>query len=71
MDFTLGIAQTAFLEDGDVLRNVGRVVTSAHERGVDLLAFPENLMCLRELAELSEPLDGPYVRAVCDMAGES
>ena len=76
MDFTLGVAQTSFPEDGDVLRNIGRVVASAHERDVDLLAFPENLMCPRELsaselATLSEPLDGPYVRAVCNMARES
>ena len=73
MAFTLGIAQTGFPDAGDVLAQVEQVAARARERSVDLLVFPENLMCPRELsatelAALAEPVDGPFANGIRDIA---
>ena len=73
MAFTLGIAQTGFPSDGNVLAQVGRVASEARERDVDLLVFPENLMYPRELStqelfELAEPIDGPFANGIREVA---
>ncbi len=73
MTFTLGIAQTGFPNDGDVPSLVEDFAAQAERLGVDILAFPENLMCPRELSipelrALAEPLDGPFVQAMGDIA---
>lgn len=75
MSFTLGIAQTGFPGGTDVVAQVRSVAQRAHDRGVNLLVFPENLMCPREmqaeeLAQLAEPLDGSFVRSMCSVARE-
>lgn len=73
MGFVLGMAQTGYPADGDVLAQVERLASDAQKRGVELLVFPENLMCPRELTaeELraaAESLTGPFVRGVGDVA---
>lgn len=73
MAFRLGIAQAGFPGDGGVLPQIDRLACEASREGVALLAFPENLMCpkelgAQELAELAEPLDGPFVHGICDTA---
>ncbi|MBQ1840036.1 MAG: hypothetical protein II128_01720 [Atopobiaceae bacterium] len=66
MGFRLGLAQSGYPADGDVLAQVRSFAASAAEQGADLLVFPECLMSPRELSagelrELAEPLDGPFV----------
>ena len=73
MGFVLAIAQTGFPTDEDVLAHVEASVRKAANRGAQLVAFPENLMYPRELtaaqlARLAEPLDGPFVRGLLDIA---
>lgn len=73
MTFRLTLAQCGFPEDGDVLTQVDTFVEHAAKAGASLVAFPENLMCPRELtaselAELSEPIDGAFVRGVAAAA---
>ena len=73
MTFTLGIAQTGFPADGDVLAQVERIASQAHGRDVDLLVFPENLMCpqeltAQELAALAEPIDGRFANGIRNIA---
>lgn len=75
MEFTLGITQTGYPSDGDVLYEVDAVARLAHQRGVTLLVWPENLMHPHELlaqqtAALAESLDGPFARGVCRVARE-
>lgn len=73
MGFRIGLAQSGYPADGDVLAQVRSFATSAAEQGVDLLVFPECLMSPRELSagelrELAEPLDGPFVQGVATAA---
>lgn len=73
MGFTLGLAQTAFPKDGSSIDQVRRCAQTACKRNAALLAFPENLMCPRELTatelkDLAEPLDGPFVKGICGIA---
>ncbi len=73
MAFRLGLAQCAYPEDGDVLAMVGRFVRRAKAQGCALVAFPEDLMSpaplpAAELGRLAEPLDGPFVSAIAQMA---
>jgi predicted amidohydrolase len=73
MVFKLGLAQTGYPADGDVLAQIEAYAAKAASREVDLLAFPEALMCPRplqapELLELAEPLDGPFMQAVSNIA---
>ena len=69
MSFMLGLAQSGFPADGNVLGMVESYAAAAQEAGVDLLVFPENLMAPRQLdaaghMRLAEPLDGPFCTAV-------
>ncbi len=71
--FRLGMAQTGFPPDGDVLAQVASFAAHAKDAGVQLLAFPENLMQPAELdasqlAALAEPLDGPFAQAMGQIA---
>ena len=73
MPFTLGLAQTGFPRDGKTLQQARQFAARAHEQNVQLLAFPENFMSPRELsptelAEIAEPLDGPFTQEVAEMA---
>ena len=70
---TIGLAQSGYPQDGDVLAQVEAFAGKAAEAGVQLLVFPENLMSPRpleapELRELAEPLDGPFARALAKTA---
>lgn len=70
---TLALAQTGYPADGKVLAQVETVALAAREAGAQLLAFPENLMCPRELSaqelrELAQPLDGPFVLGMAVIA---
>ena len=69
MGHLLGLAQCGQPADGDVIAQVDAWAARARREGVDLLAFPENLMCPRELdaaglRNLAEPLDGPFLQAL-------
>ena len=73
MPFTLGLAQTGYPCDGNVLRQAQTLAARARLRGVELLAFPENFMSPRELsapelATLAEPLDGPFTQSMASVA---
>ncbi len=73
MAFTLGLAQVRHPEDGDAAGLVERWCSEAEARGVDLLVFPESLMCPyeRELGEFlraAEPLGGAFATSVRDSA---
>lgn len=52
------------------LETVRRVVAQAAAQTADLVVFPEATMCAfgRPLAEVAEPLDGPWATAVRDAA---
>ena len=73
MEFTLALAQSGFPKNGSVLEQIEGFAKDAEAAGARLLAFPENLMCPRELdidelRALAEPLDGPFVRGVGEIA---
>ncbi len=73
MKLTLGLAQSGYPADGDVLAQVETYAAKAASNGADVLAFPEALMCPRplrapELLKLAEPLDGPFMQAVSNTA---
>lgn len=73
MSFTLCLAQTGYPSNGDVVLLVESIAKRAQQQGATLLAFPENLMHPRELSNaelalLAEPLDGPFVQAICAIA---
>lgn len=68
-DFLLALAQSGYPTDGNVLAQAERFAKRASDANAHLLAFPENFMCPRplraqELRDMSEPLDGPFVRAI-------
>lgn len=73
MKLTIGLAQAGFPTDGDVLAQIESFAAEAEAQGVQLLAFPEDLMCPKpmsahELRELAEPLDGPFAEVVSRIA---
>lgn len=73
MKVTIGLAQTCHPDDGDVIGLVERWALDAKRQGVDLLVFPESLMTRYELSlgqfeAEAQPLDGPFARAVDDIA---
>ena len=73
--FRIGLIQSGFPSDGDVLSQVRRFCIEAKEQHCDIVVFPENLMCPRdltaeELLRLSEPISGPFMTALADVAKE-
>ena len=73
MAFTLGIAQTGYPTQGDVLVQARHIAQQAAEQGVDLLVFPENFMCPHELTatelrQIAEPTDGHFANGICELA---
>ena len=73
MSLVLGLAQSGFPANGDVLSQVDSFAKRARDRHVDLLVFPENLMCPHEqsvsdLVETAQPTDGPFVHGMCQIA---
>jgi len=69
MGFRLGLAQCGYPADGDVCSQAETFAATAANAGVQLLVFPENLMSpkplsARELRDISQPLDGPFVAAM-------
>lgn len=72
---TLAVAQSGYPDNGDVLLQVESYVARAADKGAQLVVFPENLMHPHELtptqvADLAEPLDGPFAQGMCDIARE-
>lgn len=70
--YTIGLAQTGYPTDGDVLTQARDIVQRAVKSGCHLIVFPENFMWPRklspaEIASIAEPVDGPFVHAVADI----
>lgn len=75
MRFTIGLAQSGYPEDGDVVAQARRFFERAQRAGCALIVFPENFMWPRKLSaqglyELAEPIDGPFVQAIGRAARE-
>ena len=75
MAFTIGLAQSGYPEDGNVIAQAREYVERAMAQGCQLLVFPENFMWPRklsakELFDLAEPVDGPFVQAMCEVMRE-
>lgn len=75
MSYTIGLAQSTYPEDGDVLAQGRSFAERAARAGCDLLVFPENFMWPRKLAKeevaaLAEPVDGRFVRGMAKVACE-
>lgn len=75
MAFTIGLAQSGYPEDGDVIAQARDYAERAVAEGCQLLVFPENFMWPRklsaeELFELAEPVDGSFVQAICGVMRE-
>ena len=73
MAFRIGLAQSGYPADGDVLSQARNFMQRAGDEGCDLLVFPENFMWPRklsaaELRELGEPVDGTFVQGVAAAA---
>lgn len=73
MEFRLGMAQSGYPADGDVISQAESFARRAEEQDVSLLVFPEDFMWPRklsaaELRELAEPLDGPFVQDMARIA---
>lgn len=73
MAFILSLAQAGYPENGDVLAQAERFASQAEAAGAALLVFPEDFMSPRKLSRdeafaLAEPLDGPFVRGMCELA---
>lgn len=74
--FRLGLVQSGFPADGDVIAQVRSFCHAAKEQACDIVAFPENLMCPRdltadELQRLSEPICGPFIKEMARISKES
>ena len=75
MGFMIALAQCRRPEDGDVVSDVRRWAREAREAGASLLVFPEALMTkfdgsVERFAQLAEPADGPFARAVDAIAAQ-
>lgn len=75
MGYTIGLAQSAYPEDGNVLAQARKYAEWAVEAGCHLLVFPENFMWphklpLPELIELAQPVDGQFVQDVAGIMSE-
>ena len=75
MGYTIGLAQSGYPADGDVLAQARAYAQRAVAAGCRLLVFPENFMwpkklSLEELVALAEPVDGSFVQAMAALAGE-
>jgi predicted amidohydrolase len=67
------LAQLCSTEDpGDNLALVATEVASGADAGADLIVLPEATMASfdRRSAEVAEPVDGPWARAVTDLAAQ-
>ena len=76
MRFTLALAQTQHPTDGDVPALVRARARQARALGADVVAFPESMQTpfelpAEEFVAASEPLGGPYSRAVDAVAAET
>ncbi|MDO4796991.1 MAG: carbon-nitrogen hydrolase family protein [Coriobacteriales bacterium] len=75
MSYTIGLAQSTYPEDGDVVAQGRAFAARAVSEGCDLLVFPENFMWSRKLscedvARIAEPVDGPFVREMARLMRE-
>lgn len=75
MSYTIGLAQSGYPADGDVLAQARAYAQRAVAAGCQLLVFPENFMwpkklSLEELVALAEPVDGPFVDGMARIARE-
>lgn len=75
MGYRIGLAQSAYPAEGDVLAQTRSYAQRAVEAECQLLVFPENYMWPRKLdnegvAQLAEAIDGPFVSSVADIMRE-
>lgn len=76
MGYTIGLAQSAYPQNDDVLAQARGFAMRAKEAGCDLVVFPENFMWPRKLVteevkRLAEPLDGPFVQGMASVMREA
>lgn len=76
MGYTIGLAQSTYPQNDDVLVQARGFAMRAKEAGCDLVVFPENFMwprklTLEELKRLAEPLDGPFVQGMASVMREA
>lgn len=76
MGYTIGLAQSGYPVDGDVLAQTREYAARAVEAGCQLIVFPENYMWPRklsveELVALAEPIEGPFVQGVAQIMREA
>ena len=72
MGYTIGLAQSGYPADGDVLAQARSYADRAAAAGCQLAVFPENFMWphklkLDELVAMAEPVDGPFVQGVAEI----
>ena len=75
VELTISLAQTKLSPlPEENLRTARRFLQRAASSGTDLVVFPEMFMALpqerKSLQEISEPLDGPFVTALSNLASE-
>ena len=75
MGYTIGLVQSGYPEDGDVLAQARGFAERAAQAGCQLVVFPENFMwprklSLDELIALAEPVDGPFVQNIAGIMAE-
>lgn len=75
MTYRIGLAQTGYPADGDVIAQMRDCARQAAEAGCQLVVFPENSMWPRrqsaeDLIALAEPVDGPFVQGVAGVMRE-
>ncbi|WP_350454201.1 carbon-nitrogen hydrolase family protein [Slackia heliotrinireducens] len=73
MQLTIALAQSGFPKKGDAIAQAERYAEKAAAAGAQLLVFPENFMLpgildSEGVKEISEPLGGPFARAMADIA---
>ena len=75
VSYTIGLAQSTYPKDEDVIAQARDFAGRAASEGCDLLVFPENFMWPRklsseEVADLAEPVDGLFVQRMYKVARE-
>lgn len=75
MEYTIGLAQSGYPENGDVVAQARRYASRAAEAGCQLILFPEDFMWPRGLSakalhDMAEPVDGPFCQGVAEVMRE-
>lgn len=76
MAYRIALAQSGYPQGGDAVAQARGYADRAAAAGCSLVVFPENFMCPRRLdaaglQSIAEPVDGPFVRAMGDVARRS